>query len=136
MPQTQDVGDFMSVLGSFYEIVEEESPMKTASVPNGVPLDDGYNTEPSTDTSTEHGNCHIYLFFLNILKFIYTLKILFACFVYGLNLFIIFILLPVGLSKFTFHFPLSWSRSVFYLKKKKLQSQVRIVSLQKSRNSL
>ncbi|XP_053408964.1 acyl-CoA-binding domain-containing protein 5-like isoform X2 [Mercenaria mercenaria] len=56
MPQTQVVGDFMEVLGSFYEIVDEDSPMKTRSVLNGVALDDGYNTEPSTDTSTEHGD--------------------------------------------------------------------------------
>ncbi|XP_060578829.1 acyl-CoA-binding domain-containing protein 5-like [Ruditapes philippinarum] len=56
MPQTQVVGDFMEVLGSFYEVVDEDSPMKTRAAPNGMSLDDGYNTEHSTDTSTEQGD--------------------------------------------------------------------------------
>ena len=64
MPQTQVVGDFMEVLGNFYEIVDEDSPMKTRPVPNGVSHDDGYNTEHSTDTSTELGN----ICFLSFLK--------------------------------------------------------------------
>lgn len=41
MPQTSVVGEFMQTLGSFYEIVDEESPIEVAmkSNPDSVPKD-------------------------------------------------------------------------------------------------
>ena len=47
MPQTATVGDFMQTLGTFYEIVDEESPIEEAmrTNPDSVPDDLKVNAE-------------------------------------------------------------------------------------------
>ncbi|KAL4228486.1 Acyl-CoA binding domain containing 5 [Mactra antiquata] len=51
MPQTQVVGDFMTVLGNFYEIVDEDSLSKEIRS-KSAPTEDGYIIEPSSSTDT------------------------------------------------------------------------------------
>ena len=60
MPQTNDVGKFMETLGSFYEIVDEDSPIEsqTALVPNHTGGGGSAGVTPDhshSDTSSEHG---------------------------------------------------------------------------------
>ena len=61
MPQTNDVGKFMETLGSFYEIVDEDSPIEDnqmALVPNHTGGGGSTGVTPDhshSETSSEHG---------------------------------------------------------------------------------
>ena len=58
MPQTNDVGKFMETLGSFYEIVDEDSPIDNAAVRNHNSKGGSTGNTPEqshSDTSSEHG---------------------------------------------------------------------------------
>ena len=61
MPQTKDVGNFMETLGSFYEIVDEDSPLdddQMSRIPNHTGGGGSAGVTPDhshSDTSSEHG---------------------------------------------------------------------------------
>ena len=58
MPQTNDVGKFMETLGSFYEIVDEDSPIQKVAVPNNTAGRGSTGNTPElshSDTSSEQG---------------------------------------------------------------------------------
>ena len=62
MPQTNDVGKFMETLGSFYEIVDEDSPIQAVAVPNhraGRGSTGNTPDQSHSDTSSEQGICYM-----------------------------------------------------------------------------